>query len=74
MSNEDKVHFTLLMIVSVIVMMVNVQTLSTANRRGLSSIDSAFSGYLSSTAQKWSDASINQTVQEELEIVQELPQ
>lgn len=70
MSNEDKARFSFLMIVTVIVMVFNVQTKTEMDRRGLNMLDMAFNDYISSTARSWADASINQTVQEELEIAQ----
>lgn len=56
MSNEDRIRFSFLLIITVIVFTLNVQ-ITQANRRGLSELDSLFDGYLTSTARQWGDAS-----------------
>lgn len=57
MNNEDRIRFSMLLIVSVIVMTVNIQTAARADRRGLSQLDSMVNGYFTTTAQRWADAS-----------------
>ena len=56
MSNEDRIRFSFLLIITFIVFTLNVQ-ITQANRRGLSELDSLFDGYLTSTARQWADAS-----------------
>ena len=56
MSKEDKIRFSFLLIVTVIVMAMNIQIVTTTNRRGLTMLDSMFDNYLVSTAQSWAAA------------------
>ena len=42
MSKEDKIRFSFLLIVTVIVMAMNIQIVTTTNRRGLSMLDTMF--------------------------------
>lgn len=56
MSKEDKIRFSFLLIVTIIVMAMNIQIVTTTNRRGLTMLDSMFDNYLVSTAQSWAAA------------------
>ena len=56
MSKEDKIRFSFLLIVTIIVMAMNIQIVTTTNRRGLTMLDSMFDHYLVSTAQSWAAA------------------
>lgn len=56
MSKEDKIRFSFLLIVTIIVMAMNIQIVMTTNRRGLTMLDSMFDNYLVSTAQSWAAA------------------
>ena len=56
MSKEDKIRFSFLLIVTIIVMAMNLQIVTTTNRRGLTMLDSMFDNYLVSTAQSWAAA------------------
>lgn len=56
MSKEDKIRFSFLLIVTIIVMAMNIQIVTTTNRRGLTMLDSMFDNYLVSTAQGWAAA------------------
>ena len=56
MSKEDKIRFSFLLIVTIIVMAMNLQIVTTTNRRGLTMLDSMFDDYLVSTAQSWAAA------------------
>ena len=56
MSKEDKIRFSFLLIVTIIVMAMNIQIVTTSNRRGLTMLDSMFDNYLVSTAQSWAAA------------------
>lgn len=56
MSKEDKIRFSFLLIVTIIVMAMNIQIVTTTNRRGLTMLDSMFDDYLVSTAQSWAAA------------------
>ena len=56
MSKEDKIRFSFLLIVTIIVMAMNIQIVTTTNRRGLTMLDSMFDSYLVSTAQSWAAA------------------
>ena len=56
MSKEDKIRFSFLLIVTIIVMAMNIQIVTTTNRRGLTMLDSKFANYLVSTAQSWAAA------------------
>ena len=42
MSKEDKIRFSFLLIVTIIVMAMNIQIVTTTNRRGLTMLDSMF--------------------------------
>ncbi|OUO93223.1 hypothetical protein [Cloacibacillus sp. An23] len=53
MSKEDKIRFSFLLIVTVIVMAMNIQIVTVTNRRGLETLDSMFNDYLVSTARSW---------------------
>ena len=55
-SKEDKIRFSFLLIVTIIVMAMNIQIVTTTNRRGLTMLDSMFDNYLVSTAQSWAAA------------------
>ena len=56
MSREDKIRFSFLLIVTIIVMAMNIQIVTTTNRRGLTMLDSMFDDYLVSTARSWAAA------------------
>lgn len=56
MSKEDKIRFSFLLIVTIIVMAMNIQVVTTTNRRGLSMLDTMFDNYLVSTARSWAAA------------------
>ena len=56
MSKEDKIRFSFLHLVTIIVMAMNIQIVTTTNRRGLTMLDSMFDNYLVSTAQSWAAA------------------
>lgn len=56
MSKEDKIRFSFLLIVTIIVMAMNIQIVTTTNRRGLTMLDSMFDNYLVSKAQSWAAA------------------
>lgn len=56
MSKEDKIRFSFLLIVTIIVMAMNIQIVTTTNRRGLTMLDSMFDNYLVSTTQSWAAA------------------
>lgn len=56
MSKEDKIRFSFLLIVTIIVMAMNIQIVTTTNRRGLTMLDSMFDNYLVSTARSWAAA------------------
>ena len=56
MSKEDKIRFSFLLIVTIIVMAMNIQIVTTTNRCGLTMLDSMFDNYLVSTAQSWAAA------------------
>ena len=56
MSKEDKIRFSFLLIVTILVMAMNIQIVTTTNRRGLTMLDSMFDNYLVSTAQSWAAA------------------
>ena len=56
MSKEDKIRFSVLLIVTIIVMAMNIPIVTTTNRRGLTMLDSMFDDYLVSTAQSWAAA------------------
>lgn len=56
MSKEDQIRFSFLLIVTIIVMAMNIQIVTTTNRRGLTMLDSMFDNYLVSTAQSWAAA------------------
>ncbi|MDO4560927.1 MAG: hypothetical protein Q4C86_08245 [bacterium] len=57
MSNEDRIRFSFLLIITVIVFTMNVRMMTQANRRGLNELDALFDGYLTSTARQWAVAS-----------------
>ena len=56
MSNEDRIRFSFLLIITVIVFTLTVQ-IHHANRRGPRELDSLSDAYLTSTARQWADAS-----------------
>ena len=53
MSNDDRIGFSFLLIITVIVFTMNVRMMTQANRRGLNELDALFDGYLTSTARQW---------------------
>ncbi len=53
MSKEDKIRFSFLLIVTIIVMAMNIQVVTTTHRRGLAMLDTMFDDYLVSTARSW---------------------
>ena len=60
MSKEDKIRFSFLLIVTVIVMAMNIQIVTMTNRRGLSMLDTMFDNYLVSTARSWAAAPVQE--------------
>lgn len=56
MSREDKIRFSFLLIVTIIVMAMNIQVVTTTHRRGLTMLDTMFDDYLVSTARSWAAA------------------
>ena len=56
MSKEDKIRFSFLLIVTITVMAMNIETVTTSNRRGRTMLDSMFDNSLVSTAQSWAAA------------------
>ena len=58
MSKEDKIRFSFLLIVTIIVMAMNIQIVTTTNRRGLTMLDTMFDDYLVSTARHWAAAPV----------------
>lgn len=57
MSRENKMRFSFLLIVTIIVMTMNIRIVSATNSRGLAMLDSMFDDYLVSTARSWAAAS-----------------
>ncbi len=56
MSKEDKIRFSFLLIVTIIVMAMNIQVVTTTHRRSLTMLDTMFDDYLVSTARSWAAA------------------
>lgn len=56
MSRENKMRFSFLLIVTIIVMSMNIRIVTTTNSRGLAMLDSMFNDYLASTAKCWAAA------------------
>ena len=57
MSSEDRIRFSFLIIITIIVFTMNVRLMTPADRRGLGELDAIFDGYLTSTARQWAEAS-----------------
>ena len=56
MSQENKMRFSFLLIVTIIVMAMNIRVVAATNSSGLAMLDSMFNDYLVSTAQSWAAA------------------